>query len=88
MKNYLTEEIDQNILMSNKHKKVCMTLNYIEHFLILTSVVTGCISTSAFASLLGIPIGITVYTIGLKICAITVGIRFISQWLKKRRRKW
>ena len=79
MKNYLIEEIDQNTLMSNKHKKVCMTPNYIEHFLILTSVVTGCISTSAFASLLGIPIGITVYTIGLKIYAITAGIRFISQ---------
>ena len=79
MKNYLIEEIDQNTLMSNKHKKVCMTVNYIEHFLILTSVVTGCISTSAFASLLGIPIGITVYAIGLKICAITAGFRFISQ---------
>ena len=88
MKNYLIEEIDQNILMSNKQKKVCMTLNYIEHFLVLTSVVTGCISISAFASLLGIPIEITVYTIGLEICAITAGIRFISQWLKKRRRKW
>ena len=58
MKNYLIEEIDQNTLMSNKHKKVCMTVNYIEHFLILTSVVTECISTSAFASLLGISIGI------------------------------
>ena len=58
MKNYLIEEIDQNTLMSNKHKKVCMTVNYIEHFLFLTSVVTKCISTSAFASLLGISIGI------------------------------
>ena len=29
--------------MSNNHKKVCTTLNYIEHVLILTSTITGCI---------------------------------------------
>ena len=49
---------------------VCATLNYIEHFLILASTITGCISISASASLLGIPIGITSSSIGLKICAI------------------
>ena len=53
-RNYFVEDIDQNELMTKKHKKVCTTLNYIEHFLILASVVTGCISISAFASLLGI----------------------------------
>ena len=41
--------------MSKKDKKVCTTLNYIEHFLILSSEVTGCISISVFTSLLGIP---------------------------------
>ena len=73
-RNYFFEEIEQNELMSKKHKKVCTTLNYIEHFLILTSRITGCISISAFASLLGIPIGFTSSAIGLKICAITTGI--------------
>ena len=58
-RNYFVEEIEQNELMSGKLKKVCTTLNYIEHFLILASTITGCISISAFASLLGIPIGIT-----------------------------
>ena len=43
--------------MSRKHKEVCTTLNYFEHFLILASTITGCISVSAFASLTGIPIG-------------------------------
>ena len=65
---YSIKEIDQNELMSKKHKKVCTTLNYNEHFFILASAVTGCISIFAFASLLGIPIGITTSTIGLKIC--------------------
>ena len=33
--------------------------NYIEHLLILVSAITGCVSSSAFASLVGIPVGIT-----------------------------
>ena len=33
-KNYYAEEIEQNELMSRKHKQVCATRNYIEHFLI------------------------------------------------------
>ena len=37
-RNYFLEEMKQNELMSRKHKKVCATLNYIEHFLILASV--------------------------------------------------
>ena len=37
--NYFIKEIDKNELMSNKYKKVCTTLNYIEHFLVLASAV-------------------------------------------------
>ena len=74
-KNYSLEEIKKNELMSKKYKKVCTTLNYIEHFLILASTITGCVSISAFASLVGIPIGITSSTIGLNICAITARIK-------------
>ena len=36
-RNYLLEEIKQNELMSRKHKKVCTTVIYIDHFLILAS---------------------------------------------------
>ena len=53
-RSYLIEEINQNKLMGKKHKKVCTTLNYIEHFLILGSTITGCVSISSFASLVGI----------------------------------
>ena len=55
---YFLEEIEQNELISRKCKKVCKTMNYIEHFLILASTITGCISISAFTSLLDITIGI------------------------------
>ena len=40
-RNYLSEEINQNELMSKKHKKVYRVLNYIKHLLILISAVTG-----------------------------------------------
>ena len=63
-RNYFIEEINQNKLASKKHKKVCRTLNYVEHFLILGSRITGCISISAFTSLVGIPIRITSSEIG------------------------
>ena len=51
--------------MSKKHNKVYRSFNYIEHWLILISTVSGCISISAFASLVGIPIGVTSSAIGL-----------------------
>ena len=52
---HLIEEINQNELISKKHTKVCRVLNYIEHLLILISIVSGCVSISAFASLVGVP---------------------------------
>ena len=86
-RNYLIEEINRRELMSKKHKKVCTTLNYIEHFLILGSTATGCVSISAFASSVGIPIGITSSAIGLKICAITAGIKKYKSIIKKKKKK-
>ena len=77
-RNYFAEETEQNKLISNKDRNVCATLNFIEHFLILASAVTGCILISAFASLLGISRGFTSSTLGLKICAITAGTAVLN----------
>ena len=71
--------------MSKMHKKVCTALNYIELFLILASTIAGYISISVFASLIGIPIGITSSAIGLKICALTAGIKRYKSISKKKR---
>ena len=73
--------------MSRKQKKICPTLNYIEHFLILASTITRCISVSDFASLIGIPVGITGSAIGLEICAITAGIQKFKSISKKKKKK-
>ena len=73
--------------MSKKYKIVCTTVNYIEQFLILASKITGCVSISAFASLVGIPIGITSSAIGLNICTITAGSKVYKSINKKKKLK-
>ena len=82
---YFLEEIEQNYLMSRKHKNVSTTLNYIEHFLILASAITGCISIFAFVSLLGISMGITISAIRLKSFAIAAGITKYKSIIKKKK---
>ena len=73
--------------MSRKQKKICTTLNYVELFLILASTVTGCVSISAFASLLGIPIGITNSVKVLETCGIVAGIEKYQSIITKKKKK-
>ena len=75
MRNHFIEEINRNELMSKKHKKVCRVLNYIDHSLIVISAITGRVSISTFASLVGIPIRIMSSATELKICVITTEIK-------------
>ena len=72
--------------MSKKHRKFCVVLNYIEHLLILVSTVTGCVSISASASLVGIPVGITSSVVGLKICGTAWKIKKFKSIIKKRKK--
>ena len=62
-------------------------LNYAKYFLILASAVTGCISITVFASLLGVHIDITSSTIGFKICAIAAGIKKYKPITMKKAKK-
>ena len=73
--------------MSKKHKKVCTTLNYIEHLLVLAFVVTGCVSISTFTSIVGIPIGITSSAVVIKLCAVTERIKKYKSIIKKEEKK-
>ena len=59
IRNYLIEEINQNELISKKHKTVYRNLNYMEHSLILISTIIGCAFISDFAFLVGVSVGIT-----------------------------
>ena len=72
--------------MSKNQNKLYTTWIYIEHFLILSSNITGCVSISDFCSLVGIPVGITSSAIGLKIFAATAGIRKYESTIKKKKK--
>ena len=82
-RNYLIEKVNQNEVMSKKHKNGYRVLDYIEDLLVLISTVTGSVSISAFASLVGIPIGITSSAIGLRVYLITTGIKKYKSLIKK-----
>ena len=85
---YLLEEVEQTESMSKRGKKVCATLNYIECIIILVSTITRCILISAFGSLIVIPIGITRYSIGLKIYAIAAAVnKNYKSIVKKKKNK-
>ena len=73
--------------MSEKYKKTYKYLDYVEHFLILVSTVSSCVSFSVFASLVAIPVGVTSSAVGIKVCAITAGIKNIKSIMKKKKRK-
>ena len=65
-----------------KSTKNCKILNYIGHLLdtyLYWTTFTNFVSIFGFACLLDTPIAVTSSTIGLKICAITAGIKNISQ---------
>ena len=42
-RNFLVDEIKQNDLMNEKHKKVRTAFNYFKHFLTFISAVSGCV---------------------------------------------
>ena len=73
--------------MSRKYKKVSTALHYTEHFITLTSTITGFSSISDFVSLLGIPIGIPSSATRLKICAIVAEIKKYKSIIKKKKEK-
>ena len=59
----------------------------LNNWLFFVSAVTGCISISAFDSLVAIPIGTTSSEAGIKISAITAGIKRYKSIIKKRKNK-
>ena len=87
IKNFLIEEINQNELMSKKHKKVCTVLHYIEPLLILTSAVNGCLSIFAFASLVGISIRTLGIAVWIKMFSITAWIKMYKLMIKKKKKR-
>ena len=77
------------MIKNEKNKPTWKCLNYAEILLIPSSTTTACVSIGAFASLVCVPIGITSFAIGIKICAITAGIKkYISIIKTKVDKAW
>ena len=55
--------------------------------LILVSKITGCVSISAFASLVFVPVDITSSALGIKICPIIAGIKMYKSVITKKKIK-
>ena len=70
-------------LISEKYKKTCNYLKYIENLLFKILTGPGCVS---FASLVCVPVGITSSAVGLNICAITAGIKKYNSIIKKKKK--
>ena len=78
-----------NDLISENHKKTCKYLNYVEHLLILASTITGSHSVSPLTSLVvATSVDIESSAVGLKICAITAGIKKHKLIIKKKKKAW
>ena len=85
-RNYLLDEIKHNDLMDRKYLTF-KYLYYVEHLLILALIVTGCFSISAFASLVCVPDGIASSALGIKMFAVTAGIRKYKSIIKEKKKK-
>ena len=70
-----------------KRIKQCIGLDYFEYFLLFASAVRSFVSISAFASLVGVPVGITSPSIGLKIYVIIALIKKKQQSQSSRKRR-
>ena len=87
IRNFFNEKIDPNELINNRHKWVCTTLDYLQHFLILAPAITECVPISAFVYLDSISIGIRSSAVGLTIYATTAAIKKQKKKKKKKHDK-
>ena len=61
--------------MCENLKNVCRVLNYFDYFLVFVSAISGCVSISVFVSLIIVAVGVASSVVGLKIFALTAGIK-------------
>ena len=85
-RNNFLDEIENSYSMGEKYRTTFKYLNYVENGLILSSMIAACVSVSAFASLDCVPVGITSPAVGIKIWAITAGIKK-NKLIKKEKKK-
>ena len=78
----------ENISQKFRLKNIDETRTYFISFILfhLVSIVTGCVSISAFLSLVRIPVETRSFAIVSKVCAITAGIENYKSLIKKNKK--
>ena len=71
--------------MNEKYEKTCKYLNFVNDLLILASTGTICVSFSVFASLVCLLVVITSLVVGIKLFAMTAGIKKYKSIIKKKK---
>ena len=66
---------------------MCRNLIYFKHFFVFVFV-SGCVSFSAFASLIGVPVGIASSAVDIAICATTAGVKKHKSVQEKEEKAW
>ena len=66
---------------------MCRYLNGFKYFFVFISAISGCVSNSAFASIVRALADIGSSAVGLKICAITAEIKKYKSIIKKKHKK-
>ena len=61
-------------------------MQYVKHLLILILNIAGCVSISAFASVVCAPVGVTSSAVGIKIWVFTAGIKNYKSIIKKKKK--
>ena len=87
-RNNLSNEIKHNELISKKHKKTCRNLKHLKQVFKFCFCSQWLCYDSTFASLLSISLRITSYVVGLKMCALPVGIKNHKSTVNKKENAW
>ena len=82
-RNFILNEIKHDLISEN-YENSFWSVNYIEHFLVFIFAVSGCVFISAFASLAVVPVGIASSAVGIRICAITAGLKKYQSIINKK----
>ena len=60
-------------------------MNYFEHCFTFVTAISECVSVSAFALIVYVPVGFASSAVGIKVCEITVRIKKCKSVVKQKR---
>ena len=87
VKDYIITEIKERKLMSKKLSKYISFFDYFDKSLIVLSVASGSVSITSFATVIGIPIGITSARLSLAFSLCTILVKKLLKATRNKKKK-